>query len=93
MLLRDHSENITVGGGFYRIDLTVFSEFRPKSSFTIPLWFLIYILAYFSGVWNGKSTKLQKNIVKILSTNAHTEPLFKQLKFLKIIDIFKLQEF
>ncbi len=42
-----------------------------------------------------KITKLQKNIVRILSLstyNAHTEPLFKQLKLLKIIDIFKLRE-
>ncbi len=42
-----------------------------------------------------KITKLQKKFVRILSLskyNAHTEPLFKQLKLLKIIDIFKLQE-
>ena len=39
--------------------------------------------------------KLQKKSVRILSCskyNAHTEPLFKQLKLLKIQDILKLQE-
>ncbi len=43
----------------------------------------------------AKITKLQKKVAGILSLskyNAHTEPLFKQLKLLKIIDIFKLQE-
>ncbi len=42
-----------------------------------------------------KITKLQKKVVRISSLskyNAHTEPLFKQVKLLKIIDIFKLQE-
>ncbi len=42
-----------------------------------------------------KITKSQKKIIRILSLRknyAHTEPLFKELKLLKIIDIFKLQE-
>ncbi len=40
--------------------------------------------------------KLQKKIVRILSLskyNAHTDPLFKTHKLLKVQDIFKLQEF
>jgi hypothetical protein len=39
--------------------------------------------------------KLQKRIVRILSLskyNAHTEPIFKTLKLLKVNDILKLQE-
>ncbi len=49
-------------------------------------------------IWSFKCekiTKLKKKFVRILSLskyNAHTEPLFKQLKLFKIIDIFKLQE-
>ncbi len=49
-------------------------------------------------IWDFKCekiTKLQKKVVRILSHskyNAQTEPRFKQLKLLKIIDIFKLQE-
>ncbi len=42
-----------------------------------------------------KLFKLQKNIVRFLSLskyNAHTDPLFKILKLLKVNDIFKLQE-
>jgi hypothetical protein len=42
-----------------------------------------------------KLTKLQKKVIRILSLskyNAHTEPLFKRLKLLKICDILKLQE-
>ncbi len=40
-------------------------------------------------------TKLQKRAVRIISTskyNSHTEPIFKELKLLKIKDIMKLQE-
>ncbi len=40
-------------------------------------------------------SKLQKEVIRILSLskyNAHTEPLFKNLKLLKISDILKLQE-
>ena len=40
-------------------------------------------------------TKLQKKAVRIISLskyNAHTEPVFKQLKLLKVTDILKLQE-
>ncbi len=39
--------------------------------------------------------KLQKKIVRITSLskyNAHTEPIFKSLKLLKLTDILKLQE-
>ncbi len=42
-----------------------------------------------------KVSKLQKKVIRILSVskyNAHTEPLFKNLKLLKISDILKLQE-
>ncbi len=42
-----------------------------------------------------KFTKLQTKVIRILSLskcNAHREPLFKQPKLLKIIDIFKLQK-
>jgi hypothetical protein len=42
-----------------------------------------------------KVFKLQKKIIRILSLskyNAHTEPLFKKLKLLKVNDILKLQE-
>ncbi len=42
-----------------------------------------------------KLFKLQKQIVRILSLskyNAHTDPLYKILKLLKVNDIFKLQE-
>ena len=42
-----------------------------------------------------KVAKLQKKVIRILSLskyNAHTEPLFKRLKLLKISDILKLQE-
>ncbi len=40
-------------------------------------------------------TKLQKHIVRILNIskyNAHTEPIFKTLRLLKVNDILKLQE-
>jgi hypothetical protein len=40
--------------------------------------------------------KLQKKIIRILNIskyNAHTEPIFKTLKLLKVNDILKLQEF
>ncbi len=40
-------------------------------------------------------TKLQKKIIRILSRskyNAHSEPIFKELKLLKLEDIVKLQE-
>ncbi len=40
--------------------------------------------------------KLQKKIVRFLSLskyNAHTEPIFKILKLLKLNDILKLQEY
>ncbi len=43
----------------------------------------------------GKVFKLQKKVVRILSLskyNAHTEPIFKKIKLLKIRDILKLQE-
>jgi hypothetical protein len=49
-------------------------------------------------VWGHKCeklAKLQKKVVRILCVskyNAHTEPLFKTLKLLKISDILKLQE-
>ncbi len=42
-----------------------------------------------------KVAKLQKKVIRIISLskyNAHTEPLFKTLKLLKINDILKLQE-
>ncbi len=42
-----------------------------------------------------KITKLQKKAVRIISLskyNAHTEPIFKQILLLKVIDILKLQE-
>ncbi len=40
-----------------------------------------------------KVTKLQKKVLRILTVskyNAHTEPLFKKLKLLKVNDILKL---
>ncbi len=40
--------------------------------------------------------KLQKKVIQILNLskyNAHTEPIFKELKLLKVKDILKLQEF
>ncbi len=43
----------------------------------------------------ARRTKLQKKIIRILSRskyNAHTEPIFKELKLLKLEDILKLQE-
>ena len=42
-----------------------------------------------------KLTRLQKKVIRIISLskyNAHTEPLFKNLKLLKVSDILKLQE-
>ena len=39
--------------------------------------------------------KLQKRVIRIITfskSNAHTEPLFKQMRLLKIQDILKLQE-
>ena len=42
----------------------------------------------------GRLAKLQKNAVRIITNskyNAHTEPLFKDLHFLKITDIFDVQ--
>ncbi len=41
------------------------------------------------------SIKLQKKVIRILNLckyNAHTEPIFKELKLLKVNDILKLQE-
>ena len=43
----------------------------------------------------GRVIKLQKKAMRIISLskyNAHTEPIFKQLRLLKVIDILKLQE-
>ncbi len=43
----------------------------------------------------ARLTKLLKMIIRILSRskyNAHTEPIFKELKLLKLEDILKLQE-
>ncbi len=43
----------------------------------------------------ARLTKLQKKIIRIQSRskyNAHTEPIFKELKLLKLEDILKLQE-
>ncbi len=51
------------------------------------------ILAW--GFQSARLTKLQKKIIRILSCRkyiAHTEPIFKELKLLKLEDILKLQE-
>ncbi len=51
------------------------------------------ILAW--GFQCARLTKLQKKIIRILSRskyNAHTEPIFKELKLLKLEDKLKLQE-
>ena len=51
------------------------------------------ILAW--GYQCDRLVKLQKRIVRIVSTskyNAHTEPIFKTLKLLKVKDILRLQE-
>ncbi len=43
----------------------------------------------------GRITKLQKRIVRIINIskyNAHTKPIFKALRLLKVNDILKLQE-
>ncbi len=40
-------------------------------------------------------TKLQKKVIRIIIAskyNAHTVPIFKQLKLLKLTDILKMQE-
>ena len=77
---------------------------RLKHFLPLPTKLLIYnslILSYLNfGVlaWGYKCdriVKLQKKAIRIISTskyNAHTEPLFKKLKLLKIMDILKLQE-
>ncbi len=44
---------------------------------------------------NEKVTKLQQKAVRLITIskyNAHTEPIFKKLKFLKVEDILKLQQ-
>ncbi len=51
------------------------------------------ILAW--GYENGRLAKLQKKSIRIItlsSYNAHTEPLFKKLKLLKLEDLLKLNE-
>ncbi len=51
------------------------------------------ILAW--GYQCNRITKSQKTVIKIISLakyNAHTEPLFKQLKLEKVEDILRLQE-
>ena len=61
------------------------SRVKPNTNFGILLW----------GFKCDKVFKLPKKIVRILSLskyNAHTDPLFKILKLLKVNDIFKLQE-
>ena len=53
---------------------------------------LLYLL------WGHEATriyKLQKKAIRTISMskyNAHTEPIFKKLQFLKLNDIFKLQQ-
>ncbi len=47
------------------------------------------------GYENESVTKLQKKAVRIITLskyNAHTEPIFKKLKLLKVEDILKLQQ-
>ncbi len=48
------------------------------------------------GLASDRILKLQKKAVRIISLskyNAHTYPLFKELKLLKVMDIYKLNEF
>ncbi len=48
------------------------------------------------GFASDRILKLQKKAVRMISRskyNAHTDPLFKELKQLKVMDIYKLNEF
>ena len=50
-------------------------------------------ITYLGFEWN-RIFKLQKRAVRIMTNckyNSHTEPLFKELKLLKISDVFKIQ--
>ncbi len=61
---------------------------------SLILFHINYCILAWGYRWK-RITKLQKLIVRILSIskyNAHTEPIFKTLRLLKVNDILKLQE-
>ena len=52
-------------------------------------------MAFYYGDEATRIYKLQKKAIRTISKskyNAHTEPIFKKLQFLKLNDIFKLQQ-
>ena len=47
------------------------------------------------GYQRNRFTSIQKNVIRIINLNtynSHTEPLFKNIKLLKIEDVLMLQE-
>ena len=75
------------------------NSFRQKNLITIYHSLIACHLNYGILVW-GKSarklSKIQKKAIRIATNskfNAHTEPLFKSLKILKVENARKLQEF
>ena len=66
--------------------LTIYnSMFLPHINYCIPTW----------GYNHQRIFKIQKKVVRIISLskyNAHTDPLFKHLKLLKMKDIHQIQQ-
>ena len=78
------------------------SFYLPTSSLPTLYYSLVYpYLVYCASVWGSTYSSnlkrillLQKKVVGIISGSAfdaHTEPIFKQLKILKLFDIFRFQ--
>ena len=70
-------------------------NFGPSSELNKSVYQLSADLALAWGYENERLTKLQKKSVRIITLskyNAHTEPLFKKLKLLKLTDLLKLNE-
>ncbi len=79
--------------------LNALKHFLPETpKVTIYNSLILSHLNYGILIWgyeNDRLTKLQKKAIRIITLskyNAHTEPLFKRLKLLKLIDLLHLNE-
>lgn len=65
-----------------------FSIVYPYLSYGIPIWGGTY------NIHKNKMITIQKRAVRVLSNakyNAHTDPLFRELKILKLADIYRVE--
>ena len=96
---RKHTENIS-----NKCSKTIGVLNRLKYVLPLDIKVLLYntlILSHINycimiwGYQRKRNTSIQKNVMRIITLNtynSHTEPLFKNLKLLKIKDMLKLQE-